>query len=92
MVSILGDMLSYLKYTLNKNIEWWFEWTSTIILIVGVTLTAYNVYPLNVWLSILGNFGWFIVGWMWKKYSLMIIQIIVTIIYIMGVLKHYGAY
>ena len=84
--------MSYLKYTPNKNIEWWFEWVSTIILIVGVTLTAYNIYPWNVWLSILGNFGWFIVGWMWKKYSLMIIQIIITIIYFMGVLKHYGAY
>lgn len=76
----------------NKSLEWWLEWGSTAILIVGVALTAYNIYPMNVWFSLAGNFGWFIVGWMWKKYSLMVIQIIVSIIYIMGVFKYYGIY
>jgi hypothetical protein len=76
----------------NKSLEWWMEWGSTAILIVGVALTAYNIYPMNVWFSLAGNFGWFIVGWMWKKYSLMVIQIIISIIYIMGVFKYYGIY
>lgn len=76
----------------NKSLEWWLEWGSTAILIVGVALTAYNFYPLNIWFSLAGNFGWFIVGWIWKKYSLMVIQIIISIIYIMGVFKHYGVY
>lgn len=77
---------------MNKSLEWWLEWGSTAILIVGVALTAYNIYPMNVWFSLAGNFGWFIVGWMWKKYSLMAIQIIISIIYIMGVFKYYGIY
>ena len=77
---------------MNKSLEWWMEWGSTAILIVGVALTAYNIYPLNIWFSLAGNFGWFIVGWMWKKYSLMVIQIIISIIYIMGVFKYYGIY
>lgn len=77
---------------MGKSYEWWLEWGSTVILIIGVALTAYNIYPMNVWLSMLGNAGWFAVGWIWKKYSLMVIQIIITIIYIMGVFKHYGVY
>lgn len=66
------------------------EWGSTVILIIGVALTAYNIYPLNVWLSLAGNFGWFVVGWMWRKYSLLTIQVVVTIIYVAGLFNHYG--
>lgn len=66
------------------------EWGSTAVLIIGVALTAYNIYPLNVWLSMAGNFGWFVVGWMWRKYSLLTIQVVVTIIYVAGLFNHYG--
>lgn len=75
---------------MNKSLEWWFEWGSTAVLIIGVTLTAYNIYPLNVWFSMAGNFGWFVVGWMWRKYSLLTIQVVVTIIYVAGLFNHYG--
>jgi hypothetical protein len=75
---------------ISKRTEWWFEWGSTAILIVGVALTAWNIYPLNVWFSLAGNFGWFVVGWMWRKYSLLTIQIIVSIIYFAGLAQHYG--
>lgn len=77
---------------MNKSLEWWFEWGSTAVLIIGVTLTAYNIYPLNVWLSLAGNFGWFVVGWMWKKYSLLTIQVVLTIIYVAGLIQHYGVW
>lgn len=73
-----------------KTFEWWAEWVSTTILIIGVILTAWNIYPLNIYLSLLGNFGWFIVGYIWKKWSLIIIQIILTVIYISGLMHHYG--
>jgi hypothetical protein len=75
---------------INKNVEWWIEWVSTAILIIGVALTAYNVYPLNIWLSFLGNIGWFVIGWMWKKYSLLTIQVVISIIYILGLMSYYG--
>jgi hypothetical protein len=75
---------------ISKRAEWWFEWGSTAILIVGVALTAWNIYPLNVWFSLAGNFGWFVVGWLWRKWSLLTIQIIVSIIYFAGLAQHYG--
>jgi hypothetical protein len=75
---------------INKNVEWWIEWVSTAVLIIGVALTAYNVYPLNIWLSLLGNIGWFVIGWIWKKYSLLTIQVVISIIYILGLMSYYG--
>jgi hypothetical protein len=76
----------------NKPLEWWVEWVSTAILIIGVGLTAWNIYPLNIYLSLAGNVGWFVVGWMWRKYSLLTIQLIVSIIYVAGLLQHYGVW
>ncbi len=64
------------------------EWLSTAILIVGVALTAWNIYPLNVSFSLAGNLGWAIIGFMWQKWSLITIQIVVTVIYIAGLMAN----
>jgi hypothetical protein len=62
------------------------EWTATAVLMVGVALTAWNIYPLNIYFSLAGNFGWLIVGYMWRKWSLITIQLVVSIIYVAGIL------
>jgi hypothetical protein len=62
------------------------EWTATAVLMVGVALTAWNIYPLNIYFSLAGNFGWFIVGYMWRKWSLIIIQLVVSALYVAGIL------
>ena len=68
----------------SKRFEIVVEWLATVVLIAGVALTAYNVYPLNVYVSIAGNFLWFIVALMWRKWSLITIQSIILLIYIFG--------
>jgi hypothetical protein len=70
--------------------DFWAEWVSTGILMVGIILTAYNVYPLGIWFSMIGNFGWFVVATIWKKWSLIAIQLMAVLIYISGLLSHYG--
>lgn len=67
------------------------EWISTLILILGVYFTAINYYPLNVYISLLGNFGWLIVSIMWRKYSLITVQIVIVAVYVGGMLyKNYS--
>jgi hypothetical protein len=61
-----------------------FEWLATIILIIGVAFTAVNIYPLNVYFSLLGNLMWLILGVLWKKNSLIVIQLVIVTIYIAG--------
>lgn len=63
------------------------EWSATAILIVGVALTSWNIYPVNVYFSLLGNLMWLGLGFLWKKYSLVIVQLIVSVIYILGTMK-----
>ena len=68
------------------NTEWWVEWSATLILMIGVALTAWNIYPLNIYFSLAGNFGWLVVGYMWKKWSLIAIQYVVSGLYIAGLI------
>jgi hypothetical protein len=72
----------------NNRVIFYVEWVSTFILIVGVILTSWNIYPLNIYLSLVGNLGWFIVGIAWRKLSLIIIQIVLTLIYIAGIMSN----
>lgn len=70
----------------GKRVDFLLEWGSTVVLMIGVWLTAINYYPLNIFFSVAGNFGWFIVALRWKKLSLMVVQLIVVSLYVVGVL------
>lgn len=71
------------------NAEFILEWASTFILLAGVALTSFNIFPLNLWVCLAANAGWAVVGIVWKKWSLLIVQVVVTIIYVAGIWKHY---
>lgn len=68
-----------------RGAPFWIEWGSTFILISGVLLTSLNVYPLNLVLNFVGNLGWFVIGFMWRKYSLIVVQTVILAIYLGGI-------
>lgn len=69
--------------------KWWIfiEWIATITLIIGVALTSWNIYPINIYMSAIGNFLWLLIGFYWRKLSLIIIQTVIMIIYVVGIIK-----
>ena len=70
----------------SKQIEVFFEWGSTLVLLVGAALTSLNIYPMNVFLSLAGNLGWLVVSVMWRKPSLIVIQLVISCIYVAGLI------
>ena len=62
------------------------KWISTFILLTGVALTTYNVYPMNVYVSLVGNLGWLYVGFMWREWSLITVQTVIVMIYTSGLI------
>lgn len=82
--------LENIKYSLEQNkIKIWIiiEWIATITLILGVALTSWNIYPANIYMSALGNFLWLLIGFYWRKFSLIVIQFVIMFIYIGGIIK-----
>jgi hypothetical protein len=78
-------MIAYIVSKKNFIIEW----VSTVTLIAGVALTSFNIHPANLWVSLIGNAGWLLLGWMWKRWSLFTVEFIITAIYIVGIYNLY---
>jgi hypothetical protein len=65
-----------MKISLNQPFIFWMEWLGTIILLAGVGLASFNG-------------AWLIVGFMWRKWSLVTVQVIISMIYIGGMVKYF---
>jgi hypothetical protein len=73
----------------NNKYGWvfWLEWFGTAIVLIGVAMTSYNIYPSNLYMGLLGNFIWAIVGWKWRKWSLLVIEAAISILYVAGIIS-----
>lgn len=50
------------------------KWFSSIILSVGLVLTSFNIYPLNIYVQFIGVVGWLVVGIKTKDYALVFVN------------------
>lgn len=73
------------------TMDWYIKWFSSIVLIIGATTTAMNLYPFNMYFQFVGITGWLVVGIMWKDWSLIIVNIVGSVIMLVGII-HYHFY
>ena len=73
------------------TMDWYIKWFSSIVLIIGATTTAMNLYPFNMYFQFIGITGWLVVGIMWKDWSLIIVNIVGSVIMLVGII-HYHFY
>ena len=71
----------------QAKLIWWAKWTSTWLAIACAFCTAMDWYPINVWLGWLAGIGWTWVAWKWKEWSLITINLLMTVIYGFGVAR-----
>tara|TARA_R110002074_G_scaffold51374_3_gene129895 strand:+ start:374 stop:586 length:213 start_codon:yes stop_codon:yes gene_type:complete len=64
------------------------KWLSTLGIIGSMFLTAYNIYPLNLYVAIPATLGWIIVSFIWKETSLIAMNLTALFIYILGVINY----
>ena len=63
------------------------SWLANIITIVGVTLTSFDVYPLNIAVLALACIFWVITGFLWEKPELWSLNAIILFIYLYGLIR-----
>ena len=68
--------------------DWYIKWVSSIILLVGMILTAQNIYPINLFVNIAGLIGWLIVSIMWNDRALIVINAVGVSIYANGIVAY----
>tara|TARA_B100000519_G_C13863913_1_gene260277 strand:+ start:150 stop:461 length:312 start_codon:yes stop_codon:yes gene_type:complete len=72
----------------KKDITWYIKWFSSITLIIAMLLNANNIFPLNLYISVIGLIGWLIVSLLWKDRSLIVLNTVAVAIYLNGIVQH----
>jgi hypothetical protein len=75
------------KVTPVYDVTWFIKWASTFVLIVGSFLNAQNMYPINVYVMMVGVTGWFTVGCLWRDRALIVLNTIIFCFYLFSSLS-----
>ena len=62
------------------------KWTGTILCLIGIALTSFNIYPINICLGFIGSALWAYAGYKQKDYALFLVEFVAVVMYAMGVI------
>lgn len=62
------------------------KWAGTILCLIGIGLTSFNVYPLNIVLSLIGSSLWTLAGVLQRDPPLVIVEAVAVGMYLLGLI------
>jgi hypothetical protein len=74
---------------LLTKVKPYIEWIATVAFLCSVALTSLNYYPEYLYASLFTNALWLVTGIIWRKWSLIIVEAVVCIMYIIGIIKYW---
>lgn len=61
------------------------KWTGTTLCLIGIGLTSFNIYPLNIVFGLIGSGLWAYTGLRQTDWALFLVEIVATAMYFVGV-------
>ena len=61
------------------------KWLGTIICLMGIGLTSFNLYPANIYFGLIGSSLWAFAGIAQKDYALFLVEFVAVLMYAAGV-------
>lgn len=62
------------------------KWLGTILCLIGIGLTSFNIYPANIFFSLVGSGLWTLAGFLQRDVPLLLVEFVAVIFYILGVI------
>lgn len=62
------------------------KWYATVLCLIGIALTSFNVYPLNILFGLVGSGMWTVAGYIQDDAPLVLVELVATIIYAVGLI------
>lgn len=66
------------------------KWLGTILCLLGIALTSFNIYPLNLFLSFIGSALWTLAGFIQRDLPLMLVEFVAVVLYMIGIASYIG--
>jgi len=83
----LNSSRVYKKITPKGDLSWYIKWTGSVFLIVSMMMTSANIFPLNLYVALVGMIGWLIVGILWHDRALIVLNAVSVAIYGVGIMN-----
>lgn len=64
------------------------KWVATILCLVGIALTSFNIYPLNILFGLIGSGMWTAAGYMQDDAPLVVVELVATALYAVGLVTY----
>ena len=64
------------------------KWLGTILCLCGIFLTSFNVYPLNIVLSLIGSTLWTVAGYIQRDTPLFLVEAVAVAFYLAGMINY----
>ena len=61
------------------------KWAGTILCLLGIFFTSYDIYPINIWLGFVGSTLWTFAGYLQKDNPLIIVEGVAVALYLSGI-------
>jgi hypothetical protein len=62
------------------------KWLGTIICLLGIALTAINIYPANIFLGFVGSSLWTVAGIYQRDVPLFLVEVVAVVLYFIGII------
>ncbi len=78
------------KVTPLYDLSWYIKWTASFFILTAVACRSTGFLPLwDLWLSLIGTFGWLAVGMLWHDRALTLLNGVLVTILAAGLISHY---
>jgi hypothetical protein len=64
------------------------KWSGTILCLIGIALTSFNVYPLNILFGLVGSGLWAYAGYLQDDAPLVLVEAVAVMLYFAGVVTY----
>jgi ABC-type siderophore export system fused ATPase/permease subunit len=64
------------------------KWLGTILCLIGIALTSFNIYPLNILFGLVGSVFWTLAGFMQRDIPLLLVEFVAVVLYLGGVVSY----
>ena len=62
------------------------KWAGTVLCLIGIGLTSFNIYPLNLFFGLVGSALWTLAGFLQQDAPLVLVEAVAVLMYVMGVI------
>ena len=64
------------------------KWYGTALCLIGIALTSFNVYPLNILFGFVGSGLWTAAGYMQDDTPLVLVEAVAAVLYAVGLITY----